>query len=155
MMIPLFISAAVVLVVLGGLLAAADAALAVVSRSDLVEMALSSRSRTSLLAISNDVGTHTNAINFMRVVSETTRVKLIALMWVPTSFEIASRDLFERLDSAISTRSLRLTTARAASAAARRPPSTTSSTAALMKSGIIMGDYRRRSAIWNPSRMSR
>ena len=79
MMIPLFISAAVLLVVLGGLLAAADAALAVVSRSDLVEMALSSRSRKSLLAISNDVGTHTNAINFMRVVSETTAAVLVSL----------------------------------------------------------------------------
>jgi CBS domain containing-hemolysin-like protein len=79
MMIPLFISAAVLLVVLGGLLAAADAALSVVSRSDLVEMALSSRSRKSLLAISNDVGTHTNAINFMRVVSETTAAVLVSL----------------------------------------------------------------------------
>jgi len=79
MMIPLFISAAVLLVVLGGLLAAADAALSVVSRTDLVEMALSSRSRRSLLAISNDVGTHINAINFMRVVSETTAAVLISL----------------------------------------------------------------------------
>ena len=78
-MIPLFISAAVLLVVLGGLLAAADAALSVVSRTDLVEMALSSRSRRSLLAISNDVGTHINAINFMRVVSETTAAVLISL----------------------------------------------------------------------------
>jgi CBS domain containing-hemolysin-like protein len=79
MMIPLFIGAAVLLVVLGGLLAAADSALSVVSRSDLVEMALSSRSRTSLLAISNDVGTHLNAINFMRVVSETTAAVLVSL----------------------------------------------------------------------------
>ena len=79
MMIPLFISAAVLLVVLGGLLAAVDAALAVVSRSDLVDMALSSRSKRSLLAISNDVGTHVNAINFMRVVSETTAAVLVSL----------------------------------------------------------------------------
>jgi CBS domain containing-hemolysin-like protein len=79
MMIPLFISAAVLLVVLGGLLAAADAALSVVSRTDLVEMAFSSRSRRSLLAISNDVGTHLNAINFMRVVSETTAAVLVSL----------------------------------------------------------------------------
>ena len=78
-MIPLFIGAAVVLVLLGGLLAAADAALAVVSRSDLVELALDSRSRRSLLAISNDVGTHVNAINFMRVVSETTAAVLVSL----------------------------------------------------------------------------
>jgi len=78
-MISLFIGAAVVLVLLGGLLAAADAALAVVSRSDLVELALDSRSRRSLLAISNDVGTHVNAVNFMRVVSETTAAVLVSL----------------------------------------------------------------------------
>jgi CBS domain containing-hemolysin-like protein len=78
-MIPLFISAAVLLVVFGGLLAAADAALSVVSRTDLVDMAFGSRSRRSLLAISNDVGTHLNAINFMRVVSETTAAVLVSL----------------------------------------------------------------------------
>jgi CBS domain containing-hemolysin-like protein len=78
-MIPLFIGAAVVLVLLGGLLAAADAALAVVSRTDLVELASTSRSKRALLAISNDVGTHVNAINFMRVVSETTAAVLVSL----------------------------------------------------------------------------
>ena len=78
-MIPLFISAAVLLVALGGLLAAADAALGAMSRSDLVELALSSRARRSLLAISNDLGTHVNAINFMRVVAETTAAVLVTL----------------------------------------------------------------------------
>jgi len=78
-MIPLFISAAVVLVALGGLLAAAEAALTVMSRSDLVELALGSRVRRSLLAISTDFGTHVNAINFMRVVSETTAAVLVTL----------------------------------------------------------------------------
>jgi CBS domain containing-hemolysin-like protein len=78
-MIPLFIGAAVVLVVFGGLLAAADSALSVVSRTDLIEMALGSRARASLLAISLDVGTHLNAINFMRVVSETTAAVLVSL----------------------------------------------------------------------------
>ncbi len=78
-MIPLFISAAVVLVALGGLLAAAEAALSVMSRSDLVELALGSRVRRSLLAISTDFGTHVNAISFMRVVSETTAAVLVTL----------------------------------------------------------------------------
>ncbi len=78
-MIPLFISAAVVLVALGGLLAAAEAALTVMSRSDLVELALGSRVRRSLLAISTDFGTHVNAISFMRVVSETTAAVLVTL----------------------------------------------------------------------------
>ena len=79
MLIPLFITAAVLLVVLGGLLAAVDAALSVVSRTDLVDLAITSRSRKSLLAISNDVGAHVNAVNFMRVVSETTAAVLVTL----------------------------------------------------------------------------
>ena len=78
-MIPLFISVAVVLVLFGGLLAAADSALTVLSRTDLVDLAATSRSRRSLLAISNDPGTHVNAINFMRVVSETTAAVLVSL----------------------------------------------------------------------------
>jgi len=78
-MIPLFISAAVVQSGLGGLLAAAEAALTAMSRSDLVELALGSRVRRSLLAISTDFGTHVNAINFMRVVSETTAAVLVTL----------------------------------------------------------------------------
>ena len=79
MMIALFVSVAVLLVLFGGLLAAADASLTVLSRTDLVDMASSSRSRRSLLAISEDVGTHTNALNFMRVVSETTAAVLVSL----------------------------------------------------------------------------
>jgi len=78
-MIPLFVSAAVLLVAVGGLLAAADAALSVVSRNDLVDMALGSRSKKSLVAISNDIGAHINAINFARVVSETTAAVLVSL----------------------------------------------------------------------------
>jgi len=78
-MIPLFISVAVVLVLFGGLLAAADSALSVLSRTDLVDIAATSRSRKALLAISNDPGTHVNAINFMRVVSETTAAVLVSL----------------------------------------------------------------------------
>jgi CBS domain containing-hemolysin-like protein len=78
-MIPLFISVAVVLVLFGGLLAAADSALSVLSRTDLVDIAATSRSRASLIAISNDPGTHVNAINFMRVVSETTAAVLVSL----------------------------------------------------------------------------
>jgi CBS domain containing-hemolysin-like protein len=78
-MIPLFVSAAIVLVALGGLLAAADAALGVVSRNDLVDLALVSRAKKSLVAISNDIGAHVNAINFLRVVSETTAAVLVSL----------------------------------------------------------------------------
>jgi len=77
--IPVFITVAALLVLFGGLLAAADSALSVLSRTDLVDLAGGSKSRRSLLAISNDVGTHLNAINFMRVVSETTAAVLVSL----------------------------------------------------------------------------
>ena len=78
-MIPLFASVAVLLVAFGGFLAAADAALTVLSRADLQELATNSRARVSLLAIAADVGAHVNAINFMRVVAETTAAVLVTL----------------------------------------------------------------------------
>jgi CBS domain containing-hemolysin-like protein len=78
-MVGIFISVAVLLVVFGGLLAAADAALGVLSRTDLAELAAHSRSRRSLLAIATDPGAHINALNFMRIVAETTAAVLITL----------------------------------------------------------------------------
>ena len=78
-MIGVFFSVAGLLVVFGGLLAAADSALSVLSRNDLVELAASSRSRRSLLAISADPGAHVNALNFMRIVAETTAAVLVTL----------------------------------------------------------------------------
>lgn len=87
MMIGIFIAAAVLLVVFGGLLAAADSALSVLSRSDLVDLALSSRSRRSLLAISRDPGAHINALNFMRIVAETTAAVLVTLVFAYTFAE--------------------------------------------------------------------
>ncbi|WP_213815190.1 hemolysin family protein [Glaciihabitans sp. dw_435] len=80
-MIATFIVVAVVLVVFGGLLAAADAALQVLSRTDIIDLASHSRSRRSLLAIAEDGGAHVNAINFMRVVSETTAAVLVSLVF--------------------------------------------------------------------------
>jgi CBS domain containing-hemolysin-like protein len=77
--ITIFVLAAVVLVIFGGLLAAADSALSVLSRTDLVDLAANSRSRRSLLAIAGDIGAHVNSINFMRVVSETTAAVLVSL----------------------------------------------------------------------------
>ncbi|CAN5134863.1 hemolysin family protein [soil metagenome] len=78
-MVGIFISVAVLLVIFGGLLAAADAALGVLSRTDLAELAAHSRSRRSLLAIAADVGAHINALNFMRIVAENTAAVLITL----------------------------------------------------------------------------
>jgi CBS domain containing-hemolysin-like protein len=78
-MILAFVAASVVLIAFGGLLAAADAALGVLSRTDLQDLATTSRARRSLLAIAADVGAHVNALNFMRIVSETTAAVLVTL----------------------------------------------------------------------------
>ncbi|CAN5363732.1 hemolysin family protein [soil metagenome] len=81
-MIGVFIAVAVLLVAFGGLLAAVDSALVVLSRNDLLELAQGSRVRRSLLAISSDMGAHINAVNFLRVVSETTAAVLVTLALV-------------------------------------------------------------------------
>jgi CBS domain containing-hemolysin-like protein len=77
--IALFISIAVLLVAFGGLMAATDAALTVLSRADLLELAGKSRSAKSLAAIAADVGPHVNAVNFVRVVAETVAAVLVTL----------------------------------------------------------------------------
>jgi CBS domain containing-hemolysin-like protein len=84
MVIGIFVAVAVLLVAFGGLLAAADAALSVLSRTDLVDLALTSRSRRSLLAISRDPGAHLNAVGFMRIVAETTAAVLVTLVFAYT-----------------------------------------------------------------------
>ncbi|MGJ8722574.1 MAG: hemolysin family protein, partial [Salinibacterium amurskyense] len=81
MLIGIFITVAILLVSLGGLLAAADSALTVLSRSDLVELAGRSRAHKSILAISQDTGAHINALNFMRIVVETTAAVLVTLVF--------------------------------------------------------------------------
>lgn len=78
-LIGLFVAVAVVLVAFGGLLAAADAALGTLSRIDLAELAAHSRFKKSLLAIAVDTGAHVTAINFVRVLSETTAAVLVTL----------------------------------------------------------------------------
>ncbi|QEO13143.1 HlyC/CorC family transporter [Agromyces intestinalis] len=80
----LFLAAALVLVAFGGLMAAVDAALATLSRADLVDLALASRARRSLLAIADDTGAHVNAVNFTRIIAETTAAVLVTLAF--TSF---------------------------------------------------------------------
>jgi CBS domain containing-hemolysin-like protein len=78
-LIGLFVALAVLLVAFGGLLAAADAALGTLSRIDLADLASRSRFRKSLLAIAADTGAHITAINFVRVLSETTAAVLVTL----------------------------------------------------------------------------
>ena len=79
MIVGVFIAAAVLLVALGGLLAAAEAALSVLSRQDLGELAEGSRTSRSLLAIAADPGEHVNALAFVRIVSETSAAVLVTL----------------------------------------------------------------------------
>jgi CBS domain containing-hemolysin-like protein len=83
--IAVFVAVAVLLVAFGGLLAAADAALTVLSRADLADLAgQHPRVRRSLLDLSADLGRYVNALNFMRVVSETTAAVLITLAFAAT-----------------------------------------------------------------------
>lgn len=77
-----FIAVAVLLVAFGGLLASADAALGVLSRTDLIDLAAHRRAKKSLLKIAADSGAHINALNFMRILSETTAAVLVTLALV-------------------------------------------------------------------------
>lgn len=76
------LAVAFVLVVLGGLLAASDAALSVVSRADLDEIARGSNRRRAIEAIGDDVGAHVNALNFFRVLAETAAAVLVTIALV-------------------------------------------------------------------------
>ncbi|BDZ53254.1 hemolysin family protein [Agromyces marinus] len=75
----LFLGAAFVLVAFGGLMAAVDAAIGVTSRADLVDLSFGARAARSLRAIAEDPGAHVNAVNFMRILAETTAAVLVTL----------------------------------------------------------------------------
>ncbi|GAA1057471.1 UPF0053 protein [Agromyces luteolus] len=75
----LFLAAAFVLVAFGGLMAAVDSAIGVSSRADLVELSVGARAERSLRAIADDTGAHVNAVNFMRILAETTAAVLVTL----------------------------------------------------------------------------
>jgi CBS domain containing-hemolysin-like protein len=75
----LFLGAAFALVAFGGLMAAVDSAIGATSRADVTDLALGSRARRSLLAIADDTGAHVNAVNFMRILAETTAAVLVTL----------------------------------------------------------------------------
>jgi CBS domain containing-hemolysin-like protein len=75
----LFFVIAFVLVAFGGLTAAVDSALSVQSRGDLADLAETSRARASLLAIAEDPGPYFNALNFSRIIAETTAAVLVTL----------------------------------------------------------------------------
>jgi CBS domain containing-hemolysin-like protein len=78
-MTALFLVVAFFLVAFGGLLAACDAAMVTLSRAELQEEAVRARFGASLLAIAADTGAHINAVNFLRVLSETAAAVLVTL----------------------------------------------------------------------------
>src|SRR5437763_9120836 len=78
-MVPIFLLVAFLLVAFGGLLAAVDSAIGTLSRADIHELAVTSRARPALLAIAADPGAHLNAINFLRILAETTAAVLVTL----------------------------------------------------------------------------
>jgi CBS domain containing-hemolysin-like protein len=75
----LFLAAAFALVAFGGLMAAVDSAIGVSSRADITELSIDSRAARSLRAIADDTGAHVNAVNFMRILAETTAAVLVTL----------------------------------------------------------------------------
>ncbi|MGO3886922.1 MAG: CNNM domain-containing protein, partial [Mycetocola sp.] len=78
-----FLLIAIVLTAFAGLMAAADAAISVYSRAGILEVADNrSRGGRALRAIAADPVTHLNAINFIRIASETTAAVLVTLVFV-------------------------------------------------------------------------
>lgn len=69
--------AAVVLVALGGLMSALDAALGVTSRVDLADWATLGRNDRALLRIADDPTAHGNAVVFIRILAESTAAVLV------------------------------------------------------------------------------
>ncbi|GAA1611006.1 hemolysin family protein [Leucobacter chromiireducens] len=80
-LVALLLGAAVVLLASGGLLAAADAALGVRSRAELLTLAEASpRTGSAIRAIADDEDRHSNALSFARVFAETLAAVLITLV---------------------------------------------------------------------------
>ena len=75
----LLLVAAVLLVALGGLMAALDAALSVTSRADLLDLAASGRNRPALAAVAADPEAHGNAVVFIRILAETTAAVIVTV----------------------------------------------------------------------------
>ncbi len=75
----IFFLVALALVGFGGLLAAIDAALGVVSRNDVIELAAQRKHPQRLFAVVGDIGAHVNALNFLRIVAETIAAVLVTL----------------------------------------------------------------------------
>jgi CBS domain containing-hemolysin-like protein len=84
MIVGWFLAAAILLVAFGGLMAAVDSAIMAQSRADITELAVTARAKRSLRAIAADTGAHLNAINFVRIIAETTAAVLVTLVFATT-----------------------------------------------------------------------
>ena len=84
MIVGWFLAAAILLVAFGGLMAAVDSAITAQSRADINELAVTARAKRSLRAIAADTGAHLNAINFVRIIAETTAAVLVTLVFATT-----------------------------------------------------------------------
>ena len=73
----LLLVAAGLLVALGGLMAALDAALGVTSRADLLDLSASGRNGPALARIAADPEAHGNAVVFIRILAETAAAVLV------------------------------------------------------------------------------
>jgi CBS domain containing-hemolysin-like protein len=78
------------LVAVGGLCAALDSAYTVVSRTDLHELAEERGGSTSLHTIADDLLRHVNALNFLRVLVETTAAILVTLCFTESGLGVWS-----------------------------------------------------------------
>lgn len=78
----LLLAGAVLLVAIGGLMAALDAALSVTGRSDLQEWSQSGRNADELRKISLDQDAHANAVVFMRILAETSAAVLVTVSFM-------------------------------------------------------------------------
>jgi len=76
-----FLAAAILLIAFAGLMAAVDAAITAQSRADIAGLVQTARAKRSLRAIAADTGAHLNAINFMRIIAETTAAVLVTLVF--------------------------------------------------------------------------
>ena len=74
-----FITIAVVLIIIGGLLTALDGALQVLSRGDMLDEAERSKRKQSLQKIATDIAAHITALGFVRVLVDTVAAILITL----------------------------------------------------------------------------
>lgn len=90
-MAAVFVSVAVVLIVLGGLLSAIDQAFSSVGKNDLIEEAATKRKPGALHRIASDLPAHVTALRFVRVIVDTIAAVLITLavsLWLTQWWQV-------------------------------------------------------------------